>query len=340
MKSIRVRCTSPRRKVNGEVTGEDLPVFCQWLPKGPSDSIYVDSGQSGVAMMCWSERGQVEGLGENEQRSEYYMKSGPFRCEIVIAAEEGLSILIESGDFANPQLASIKRRIAKAIGSGLGRLVDLLQTKYGQTWLPTPRHWDSRTNDVDAYLSRYDMHWLSSGSWLKHPGGDWMYRLHSDGGGVIGVFLTSDDWRGLGILAASRDELPPSMKLLQSSHRHYVNLEYRSAIIDAVTAIEMAIYERLRVDCGDQSGAIEGDANFDKMSLITKIRLFASLLGISDAVTVQDACDIVAMRNEVVHEGRTPDREWMRKLMAIKSVYRLISGQHDIRFPGGAIELV
>jgi hypothetical protein len=145
--------------------------------------------------------------------------------------------------------------------------------------------------------------------------------------------LGEQHWRRVLELASS-GRLPPVEYLLVSSGRIQLRAhQYRRAVIDAATAVDVALTDLLQTNLAGLPPGLQSTLNQDKQTLGWLVDILNSARGLPSPIAATAAqfpsdlkTGLVRVRNDVMHRNRTPTYVEAQRAVAIADeVVRLIS---------------
>lgn len=155
----------------------------------------------------------------------------------------------------------------------------------------------------------------------------------------ISRYLTQDDWIAIQDRFSSSDpfgskdsgaaRIPLALQLIGKAHELHASGHVRQAVIDATTALEIAIGNFLR-SCGvDPSYQDE----FEKCRFPLRLVIVAQASRAVDPQLLKEAIEGIEMRNKIVHEGANPREDYLPKLAAMMKCAITLLGFKDHKTP-------
>jgi hypothetical protein len=134
-----------------------------------------------------------------------------------------------------------------------------------------------------------------------------------------GSRVTVDTWRDAIARASRLDEAPIALVLLHRSAKSYFEADYRLAVINAATAVELAITQAV----GRVLGPGAGDAVLGQVRMLGPRIDIAHKLGIP--ITASTKFALLDLRNRVIHRGDLPSRrEASHALQQVVDLFRAL----------------
>jgi len=262
---------------------------------------------------------------------------------------------------------ALEKRVMKLFYPPVNRFLSILRTQYGQYWVPENEKWDSRKESASAYLNRFGYpQWSLDGgkTWESFRSGTiWVsvgaLRKQQD----FREYLTEEDWREIaGLIQQGWEPSPAASIMIEAVElldRGYV----RYAIIDAVTALEMAIGEsfRQRLMSASESTFPKEELPFQiqiavawlmgdgieeqlcrnikqKVSSIFSLKLSKRFTIMANVLKIPegDRCRtlrLIKRRNDIVHEGEEPPDNVKDDFSGLLNAFALLLPDLKLRFP-------
>jgi hypothetical protein len=324
------------------------PLFHRWIPDGEKDSITLEMPDQKAVLKLWFERRGHEEKGVivfDDQRHEVkeevmtkqaILDAGPLRGQLELRdlSAEDLKP-IQGADVNDERYVALgKTVVTKLIYPSVSRLINILRTNYGQYWIAELERWDSRKWTLNRYCRLLDLECsLDSGStwtdFLPQKQRTMKVTVKVRVLGQYRDYLTKEVWPEISDAVAMGYEPSPAAFVLLQSHRllRQGNLKY--AIIEAVTALELAIHEFIRRRLG---GRVEPASAFLGLkSESAQVAVIAATLGIATDLDLALKC--IATRHKIVHEGFTPSGEATGELVALLEIVSAMLEGPPFRFP-------
>jgi len=298
-------------------------LFHRFLPDGKKDAIMLDTSDPDVELKIWFERrGFVEeGLIKYDSKRrevdpsivhvQGVLDSGPlFGLLIIRNLPEEQIEAIRTNKIGDPAYIEIGKRVVKLIHPPVSSFIDLLRINYGQYWLRNFEKWDSRYFGLGHYCSLIYLKWsLDEGvhwsDFIPERNLAQSIKLQLTSGQDYLQYLTEEDWH---ITIRSIHKHKPSLAefLLSKSHELLDQGEIKYALVDAVTALEVAITEYLKKKLNGFSGLNSLLSKFSQQNISNKdkITIFAAFTESISVKDLEDCIKAIGWRNDVIHEGR------------------------------------
>lgn len=378
---LRLEC-SPIRSGALYTPGVFGPQFHRWLPDGEKDATVLDTGDSNATLKVWFERrGFVDGnlikfdYERQEVEPEIMVQQGRLDAgpligllEIRGLSQEYITSLEQNQDGDAQPYVALEKRVIKLFYPPVNRFLSILRTQYGQYWVPEIEKWDSRKESASAYLNRFGYpQWSLDGgkTWESFRSGPirlsvGALRKKQD----FREYLTEEDWQEIARLVQQGWEPSPAASIMIEAVELFDRGYVRYAIIDAVTALEMATGESFRqrlVSGSESTFTIEelpfyiqvavavsmGDgieeqpyrniiqkvrSTFFNLKLSRRFAIMANVLKIPEEDRDR-TLRLIDIRNGIVHEGKEPPDNVGDEFSGLLNALALLLPDRKLRFP-------
>jgi hypothetical protein len=327
------------------------PLFHRFLPEGEKDAIHLQSGDADANLKIWFERrGFVNDRGFiqfDDRRQEVdetliakqaVLDAGPLRgmLEIRNLSEEQVAPL-KDNKIDDPTYVALGKRVVNLIYPPVSRFIAILRTNYGQYWLDELNKWDSRSQSLGSYLNG-----KVQTKWSLDMGGTWERFIPTRLEQRLTVplplrrdfkdYLTREDWTELSKIMET-DYIPSvAAIILRRAHRLLDQGEIKQALIETVTALEIAISDFMRQKVKSSQLLSAKVQSFWNLPLPTQIISIAATLGTTPLQDIETVIRVIDMRNEVVHEGTDPSHDCAAILKVLETIALLLAGP-EFKFP-------
>ena len=326
------------------------PLCHRWLPKDETDALVLKTSDSNTNLKVWFKQlGFVNNdfirfsykrheIDPNIIPTQGILEAGPlwgllefreFPEEYVIPLKTN-----KRGDACYEKLG---KRIKNILYPPISRFIDILRTNFGQYWIPIFKDWDSRSETLGSYCSSFGMKWsLDEGnSWGDFVPNDLGATFYSGMKNHIHEYLTEDSWKELQE-AIEDDYKPPfTAHLLANAHQVIDQGDLRLGFIESVNAFESAANEFIRDKLEGGDGKLLNHA-FDALRILgitKKVVLVAALLGNIPKEDIENAVEVVELRNDIVHYGKRPKDDAQNKLLRFLKITATLIPGPQFRFP-------
>ena len=314
------------------------PLFHRFLPNGRADAINIPVSDKRNKLEVWFEqRGYTKDgfISYDDQRIEVDIALIPRQCKIdggSLVGEAYFANTTESemksveADRQGDEYKQLSRRIIDFLLPPLSRFIEMLRTQFGQYWLKGIDRWDSRVQSLGSYCAMLGLTWSSDGKTfrlLSPTPLQMTVTAPSLPGRGFAEYLTRDDWAR--IKTSFDPQIPTSLALviLGSANRLLDTGHLRQALVEGVSACELALGEFLRKNKSLVEMLPEAFNQFSKLALPSQLTLAAAMTGLVEKDILSQALKAIDRRNEIVHEGRMPsveDETLLRKLFQVSIV--------------------
>lgn len=324
------------------------PLFHRWLPDGEKDAIRPVVEDTDVELKIWFERCGCEDGGFirfDDRRREVNPKvmhkqaildGGPLIGLVKIhMSPEDLAALSQSkvGDRNRIELG---KRLVRLIQPPVARFLRILRTTYGQYWLPEIRKWDSRTQTLGHYCN-----WPLQLEWSYDLGKTWTDFVPEEltiimkvpGRPDFGEYLTEADWQALAETMRQGRTVPLSGLLITQARWFLKQGELKHALIEGVSALEVAADDFIRQKVAASRELIESVQPFFQLKLASRVVAITGTLGTVSQADLELVVTAIDKRNKVVHEGWNPPESITKEVDSLlRTAAALLPGPRS-KFP-------
>jgi len=333
------------------------PVFHRWLPDGEKDALTFDMKDPNITLKLWFERWEVVQTGLIEYRGETrqfdpaiiptqgYLVAGPLFGLLTIdnIPDENADLLQENKNSDQSYINLGKRVVQDLICPQVSRFIKILRIKYGQYWLEQFVGWDARVVDIGTYCR--DTLRLQ---WSLDEGRTWSpfvpepkeryFRLEVTGPSVASLreYITEEDWKELATLIRVGYEPSLASTLLAQTHRLLDQENWKQALIEGCTALEVAIDEYIRQRMGSDTKLYnQVTSRFNDLRLRFQVMFIGTFLDRLSLDDLNQTIDAIEMRNKVVHDGWEPasPKEVKAALRGLMGLTMLLLPESGFKFP-------
>lgn len=309
------------------------PSFHRWLPNGQNDAIDLPTGSSDISIKIWFERlGYVSNdfihydKSKKEVNPDLIPTQGIINVGPIYGSIEGMDIsesefeAVTKDKIGDSDYISLGKRIIELLNPGISKFINIIRITYGQYWLQEFKKWDSRESDVGSFCNSIDLMWSQDGdSWHKFsPELSGLYldsKLESRREKYL-QYLTENDWKTIGILVQDEYEPLISSEFLTQCQSLLDKGQYGRALIEGVTALEIALNEFMMHKVGVSSLLKEKLHTFNRGHLITKVIFVTPQLKNLSPNEIENTIKAIDMRNKVVHEGYVFTKDKSEKVIS------------------------
>jgi|SRR6185312_5618176 len=320
------------------------------MPNGESDSINLNVGNSDYILRVWFERhGISDGMIEFDYKEKKVdptiiprqgiLEIGPLYCllEIKDVSDDELNA-VKDNKIGDSNYLTLGKRVISVIQPPISSFLRILRIQYGQYWLRELFPFDSRFHSLGSYCASLRLQWsIDKTNWSEFEPDQQVIRMTSNimrDHASYSNYINEEDWNE--IKAKIKTEYSPSyvMILLIQAWEHYDQKNTKYAILDGVTALELAIDELLR------SALEKMNIKFTKIdefnttqSLPVKTMLVTGLKGNIKSEEIEDTLETIKIRNNIVHEGKNPPEDAGKRLKGLINTVSKMMENREFRFP-------
>lgn len=299
------------------------PLFHRWLPDGDRDAIALPTGETDSTLKVWFERlGFVEGgfvrfahrrheVDASVVARQAKLEGGPLYCRLDVRGAEETLAAVREDRVDDDNYVRLGRRLAKRVlFPPVRRFISILRITYGQYWLQELPEWDSRQESLGTYLGRGVIDWSLDGgrnwreffpgqrAWAPVVGSPWEHDLR---------YITREDWTTVAQAIAQGYEPSVGAESLSRAHELFAQGNPRYAIIEAVTALEVALHEFVRRRSAEIAGVQNWLSAFWNLPIKAQLAVAASFIGGFSEREMKALVKLIDARHNIVHEGRMGD---------------------------------
>jgi hypothetical protein len=355
------------------------PQFHRWLPDGETDAITLDTKHPNTTLKIWFERrGFVDGnlLKFDYERQEVdpqimskqgRLDAGPLigLLEIRGLSSEEVASLKEK-KASDKQYSVLEKKVIKLFYPCVNKFLSILRGQYGQYWIPEIEKWNSHKESASSYLRRFGFP-----KWSLDGGKTWqIFASPNEVRLSVGAlrkqqdfreYITKEEWQEIPSLLQSESEPSLGASVMVEAVELFDHGYIRYAIIDAVTALEIALGESFREQLAK---AIEFTFNTEDLPFYIQIAIAASIddnkpysrkiekiktifynLKIPEKFTVmatllqipqpdrEYTLKIIDIRNRMIHQGEPPSDNIEAEFSGLLNAFMLLLPNRSYRFP-------
>ncbi|MDP3112366.1 MAG: hypothetical protein Q8M71_09730 [Thermodesulfovibrionales bacterium] len=327
-------------------------LFHRWLPNGEEDAILLDTGDSNTTLKVWFERwgivdkghikydGSLKQVDSEIMTQQAILEGGPLRglLEIRNLRDEDLALFAERSDKNDEYYSLVKKVIKKLIYLPLSNFIKILRTNYGQYWLKELEKWDSREESLPTYCDsklHIEISLDNGKSWGSFFPSiiDLSLKLSWNiiQAKTYAKYLTRDDWQSIQKLITEKYVPTYAAEILMRAYQLYDQGNLKHAIVEGVTAFEVAISEFIKNRLNKYGLKNDFLNSFLNLPLSTQIVAIAAVLDNVLPEELEQTLKIIKIRNDIVHEGMNPPKETKTLRGFFNTAAKLLTGP-ELRF--------
>lgn len=311
----------------------DWVLFHRWLPDGPDDAITHMSSDGNTKTAFWFERhGYVGGEGiqfeldrhdvsDEVMDRQAVLESGPLHARVTIddVKTEVIEAVRERKRGDPDYVTFAKRLIKEHLYPALSNFTRTIRYHFGQYWIRDFESWDSRQESLGRYCKNLSMEAsVDDGrTWLEFipnepTSGGMQFTLefvHPK------LFITRDDWKELQMTFANIPEPSVAVQVLNYAHELLDQGHLRHALVEIVTALEIAVNDFMRRATGGKGIAADAAQSFYDTPLPAKVATICLARDV-DRQDLDLTLDAIKARNCLVHEAKQPPDECKTSIRA------------------------
>jgi len=314
------------------------PLFQGWTPNGEADAIKLPTSGLSNTVNAWFERrfkpatqpleysfNHACQVSDAEVAQTSAIDAGYLfaSCEIAEIPQAIMDHLLEKkttfnvGDSTSDNIQLFAKSLYKTFFPPIRRFSERLILECGQWWLESPREWDSRKETLGNY---FQDHWVS----CRLPNGSRHFFVPTAPTTTpdisirfVGGYMTKSDWMRLAASATAEQTFSPALRILVDAERCLIEDQQLHALVQAITALEIAISEYTLSCYRANSKASKQMSSWSESREETLGSRLAALFARSATHShqVESTLHAIALRNRIVHKGFRPaDLDELRSL--------------------------
>jgi hypothetical protein len=340
--------------------GPHGPVFHRWLPYGRADAIDLPTDDKAARLRVWFDRwGTTDDshITYNWQKREVdpaimvrqaVLYGGSLDGDLTLSDVtddelRALSDIVADDENTledSPLARALGERVVGLIYDPVASFVETLRVRYGQYWLEPVKRWDEKKVSLGAYCGASALlaEWSCDGekTWKHFTPTRVIWNAGSLGGSVAAFFryLTQQDWCDIAARAARR-ELHPSdvAQVVGRAHHLAEDGELRLALVEAVTALEVAVSVVLRRHFSDAQAFRQALKSFDRATLAGRVTAASGYTGRIPAEHVKKLIEGIEARNRIVHAGAPAPNNVRDLLYSVLDAATLFDSGERFKYP-------
>jgi hypothetical protein len=331
------------------------PLFHRWLPDGMKDAIMLDTGEPNAVLKVWFERMGFVNNGFIEfdyVRREVDPEIIPMQAILKAGSLYGL---LEIQDISNEELTALlenragdeiyvklgKKVVNKLLYPPVSKFISIFQSNYGQYWIQELEKWDSREESLGHYCKyRLNLHWSSDNgkTWSKFVPNipetrPIEFKMDFSPKAIFHEYPTKEDWQELTKVVQEGYEPQLAATILARANQHLDQRNLRQALIEGVSALDVAIGEFFRQKLNSDTTLYSYISELRKMSVAARVITIATSLGKVSKHDIEYAVEAINMRNNVVHDGEDPPENAKDALCGLFNIIRELLAGPRCKFP-------
>ncbi|MGE7718602.1 hypothetical protein [Priestia megaterium] len=327
------------------------PVFNRWLPDGLTDAIDIECDND-TKMYLWFERkgsikndnviipsiNGIDNLPSELIERQPSLDAGHLfgKVELSNLSEDEMEAVQNNRSEDSAYVKLGKRLVNKVVYPYVDNLQNVLRVAYGQYWISPLPKWDSRDSSLGYYCKSLIMKWSVDGgeTWNDFRPNQSVVNIKADI--VISTrndYIKKEDWPK--IISLVKGNYTPSLgaSMLSQAHQKKDQGELKYALIEAVTALEIALEERIVENIKGEKKLVDDIHNFWKLPMPAKLTIVASLLGNVSTEELEDSIRAIYLRNEVAHEAKPISKDSIKIIETLMDTVSKILVEPSVKFP-------
>jgi hypothetical protein len=315
--------------------------FHRWLPNGEQDAIGLKGRLPVRKLKVWvPRRGFVRDsfIEFDSHRQEVderiiprqgMLTAGPLLGSFESTATPRIVRVLKRGAVGDPDYVAFAKKIVDSLHPAIGGFLDTLRVQYGQYWVRSLRPWDSTKTSLGGYTRALSLRWsLDRANWTTFEPNQAIITVTANlSTGGYQQLLTEEDWRRLQSVASRPRSLAAAALLVTSARRLLEEGSIAHALVEAVTALEVATDEVVK-QARDGREYADSVQAFLSLKNPSKVAVCLALRTNLSAEKLRLISHALRARNRFVHEGRSPTTSDASSIVAlIDAVAALLPGE-------------
>ena len=331
------------------------PIFHRWLPDGEKDAISIKTKSREIEVAVWFERcGFVQ---DDWIRFDYKKRetdpalverqakldAGPLRVKIEMKdATSNDIVTLENNVKGDENYKKIGKRLERILNENIIPFIEILRLYYGQYWLQELNNWNSKEESLGSYFRKiYAKFSIDEGATWNHFIPDEIessVRVFSVLSRDFSAYISKEYWQDLDNVDLSEFEITLAAKLLLKAHQLKDEGDYKQAIIEGNTSLEVAMSYLFKDRLSLSKELKKQMESFWQLPLRAQLTVVSSLIEGLSAKDIENAVNIVKIRNKIVHEGYSPknDLDTRKEIESFFTVVSKLISSKLIRFPSAS----
>lgn len=327
------------------------PIFHRWVPNGELDALDIDLPKYNAKAFLWFERrGYIDRnfikykydrkeFDENVMVRQALLDGGFLFGKVILTKLTDYQFeCIVQNDVNNKEYLKIAKMVVKhIIDPILEQFSCILRDLYGQYWIAPPKKFDSRQSSLSQHCDYLNMQLIDKDGKFQH-----FFKKESENltirmsvnehKSLYKDYLCEKDWKDMKNLL-ELDYIPPlAATLISNSNRLYQEGKGSYALIESITALELAIEHRLKNNCQKNDEIKKQIEKFGNLPLPTRMTIILLFSGMSQN-KIELALNAIEQRNKIVHEGTSDKKNLDDQIKAIFEIVRFLLDEPFIRCP-------
>lgn len=327
------------------------PLFHRWLPNNESDAINLSADARKAEIKVWFERRGFIEKGfvkyhpdKREVDDDLISKQGILDAGSLFGLLKIRNLLpnearaIQQNKTGHKDYEVVGKRAANLIYKPISKFIKVLRITYGQYWLKDLQKWDSREFSLGYYFNS-----IIQTKWSLDGGKTWSEflptRIEAKENAEASTllypeFLTENDWNELRTIVKSDYEPSAATEILARAHKLLKQERIKQALIEGVTALEIAVGEFVRRASKENKVVNDKIQSFWNLSLPAQIAVLGVISGANPLKDLESALHAIEMRNKVVHEGWIPpSKDAKKEISMLLKVVAALLPEPRLKFP-------
>ncbi|WP_113922489.1 hypothetical protein [Cognataquiflexum aquatile] len=327
------------------------PGFHRFLPNGRYDRIECKLSKLNGKISFWFEQRGV--LYENFIRYDPEKKlkekqvisrqgildGGELFGELeLLNLSENVYAALSNNSFGNHDYISLGKKVVNEITEHSILFINILRNVFKQYWISELEVWDSQSKSLGAYCK-----WNLSLKFSLNNGRTWsefipdaekhILKFDSQISFNYSGFISKSDWLLIKKLFLAGYETSIASVFISKAHETCQNGDLKNAFIGAVTALEIALEQKIKKNPNLSKIVLESIQSFKSLPLKSQFGIFALELKSLESSEIETSIQAINIRNKVVHDGYVPLKSETLILYSLLTSISKIIGEPVTKFP-------
>lgn len=332
-------------------------VFHRFLPENESDKIQKKLQNGNGVISFWFERRlKLVNKGGVTGEKVFYDYKSKLEDENIISRQshignevlfgklsiKNLSIdtlkAIENNKIGSKEYIKFGKEIVKSIYTESKELIEIFRDLYRHFWIGKLKNWDSRTQSLSTYC-KLVLH-------LKYSidnGETWHLFQPDEPRNIIEIvgtighkyheYISESDWLEIKKLYANSYRPSLISELIASSHETCSDGDLQKAFVEAVTALELSLAEKIKEN-NMMTDRIEKEIQaFYNLNLKSQLSIIAIGQEKLNSEKIESGFKAIDIRHKIVHEAYVPEEKEKIIFYQLLSLISILIQEPVTKFP-------
>lgn len=238
-----------------------------------------------------------------------------------------LQQVLKDNKTGDAEYVSFGKKIVEEIINHSNNLINIFRHLFRQHWVENLVDWDSRFQSLGSYCD-YELsmkYTIDNGAtWNQFLPDKKRLEVHGTSNIITDYsdFILQDDWSLIKELFESDFKPTATSIFLSKANETFNNGDLKKAFIETVTALEAAVEFVVKENPKITKSILQSIQSFHNLPLPSQFSLISLLSGKIDAKDIENSLKAIKIRNDIVHEGDSPNE---KDEIFLKSLFKSIS---------------